>query len=386
MQVRRFEATTMKDALAAVKRELGNSAVILSTKEIADGHEGIRLYEVTAASSVSTNKAGAETGKQNATADFAFGPELLSRLTELNEIMPTRNQMRLLEGAVSDVKTMLLESLRNQSEDAKIPGHLFPIDRAFKSALVDEAIIAEAMRHLHTLPPPAEIARTSNDSVETYYRDQAIRWMMKRIKISPKWSATPGITNVHAFIGTPGCGKTTLLAKIATAIHKKDRHKVAIITYDPEKVAAAEQVRIYAKILGVPHVSIASPHELKKTVLGMKNVDIVLLDMPGRNPNDSKASAEVDLIKELGLSLDFHLVISAAEKLTVSQRAVSAFSSAGIASIAITKLDESPSYGEVFTLTSKWSLPISYFAHTNELSAGVERATRERIIERIFNL
>lgn len=385
MHVRRFEATTMKDALTAVKRELGNNAVILSTKELPESNEGVKLYEVTAAASV-TSKAGAEVGKGTPTTDFAFGPELLAKLSELNETMPTRSQLRILEGAVHDVKAMVIESLRAQNVQKEGSGHLFSVERAFKSAGIDEGIIADAMRYLNSLPPASEIARTSSESVETYYRDQAIRWMMKRIKISPKWSATPGITNVHAFIGTPGAGKTTLLAKIATAIHKKERHKVAIVTYDPEKVAAAEQLRIYAKILGVPHVNINSIHELKKTILGMKGVDIVLVDTPGKNPNDSKASAELEIIKELGLSLDFHLVISAAEKMSVSERAVSAFSAAGIASIAITKLDESPSYGEIFTLTSRWSLPISYLTHTNELSAGIERATRERIVERIFNL
>ena len=385
MQVRRFEATTMKDALAAVKRELGTNAVILSTKELPDRSDGVKLYEVTAASSV-TSKAGAEVGKGTPTTDYSFGPDLLQRLSELNESMPTRPQVRILEGAMQEIKAMLVESLRAQNVGKNIPEHLFAIERSFKSAQIDDGIIADAMRHLNSLPPPAEIARTSTESIETYYRDQAIRWMMKRIKISPKWNATPGITNVHAFIGTPGAGKSTLLAKIATAIHKKERHKVAIVTYDPEKVAAAEQLRIYAKILGVPHINLGSVHELKKTVVGLKGVDIVLVDTPGRNPNDSQASAELEIIKELGLSLDFHLVISAAEKLSVSERAVSRFSSAGISSIAITKLDESPSYGEIFTLTSRWSLPISYLTHTNELSAGMERATRERIVERIFNL
>lgn len=385
MQVRRFEATTMKDALAAVKRELGTNAVILSTKEVPDRDDGVKIYEVTAAAAVSS-KAGAEIGKGTPTTDFAFGPELLHKLTELNEVMPTRSQLRLLEGAVHDVKAMLIESMRSQNEKKNIPDHLFAIERTFRSAHIDDGIIADAMRHLSSLPPPAEIIRTGSDSVETYYRDQAIRWMMKRIKISPKWAATPGITNVHAFLGTPGAGKTTLLAKIATAIHKKERHKVAIVTYDPEKVGASEQIRVYSKILGVQHVNISSTHELKKTVLGLKGTDIVLVDMPGKNPNDASAASEFEVIKELGLSLDFHLVISAAEKLAVSERAVSAFASAGISSIAITKLDESPSYGEIFTLTSKWSLPVSYLTYTNELSSGVERATRERIIERIFNL
>lgn len=385
MHVRRFEATTMKDALAAVKKELGSSAVILSTKELPQGAEGVKLYEVTAASSV-VSKAGAEVAGGTPTTDFAFGPDLLARLAELNDIMPTKSQMRLVEGAVHDVKTLLLESLRNRMEASNTSPHLFTVERCLKTAGVDDAITAELIRFLNSLPPPAEIVKATTDNIEGYYRDQAMRWMLKRIKISPKWNATPGMTNIHAFIGTPGAGKTTLMSKIATAIHRKERHKIALITFDPEKVAASEQTRIYAKVLGVPHHNITAAHELKKTIMALRGTDIVLVDTPGQNPNDSNATRHLEVIKGLGLSLDFHLVASSAEKLSVTERAVSCFAPLGISSIALTKLDESPAYGEAFTLTSRWSLPISYLTFTGQLGDGIERATRERILERIFNI
>lgn len=388
MQVRRFEATTMKDALTAVKRELGTNAVILSTKELA-GPENVRLYEVTAAAAVNS-KAGAvseaHTNTQSQSSTQSYEIDLATRLAELNDIMPTRSQMRLIEGAVHDVKTMLIESMRHQASQIGTSDYLFPIHQTLKNAGVDPFVISELTKHLHTLPPPAEIAKASPDTVESYYRDQAVRWMMKRIKISPKWNATPGITNVHAFLGTPGAGKTTLMSKIASAILKKDRHKIALISFGSEKVASSEQTRIFSKIMNIPHMSIAAPHELKKAVLSLKGVDLVLVDTPGQNPNDPVATKNLEIIKSLGLSLDFHLVISAAEKMAVSERAVSCFSPLGLSSIAITKLDESPSYGEAFTLTSRWSLALSYLTFNGDMNDGLERATRERILERIFNI
>lgn len=385
MQVRRYEATTMKDALAAVKRELGNNAVILSTKELGSGSEGIKLYEVTAASAVQS-KAGAESGKPTPSSDFAFGPDLLARLTELNEIMPTRSQMRMVEGAVRDVKTLLIESLRGKFQETSGNAHLFTIEQTLRTAGVDDAITAELTRHMNSLPPPAEIAKLTSENIENYFKDQAMRWMLKRIKISPKWTSTPGITNIHAFAGTPGAGKSTLMAKIATEIYRRDRHSIALITFNPDKVAASEQTRIFAKIIGVPHHTINTPQDLKKTVMSLKGTDLVLVDTPGQNPNSTDATKHLEIMKNLGLSLDFHLVISAAEKFSVSDRAVSAFSNIGLSSIAITKLDECPAYGEAFTLTTKWSLPLSYLTFSGEYSDGLERATRERILERVFNL
>lgn len=391
MQVLRFEATTMKDALAAVKRELGSNAVILSTKELPPGEQNIKLYEVTAASAVS-HKPGASSmneGLHQQTASqslSAIDNDLVSRLSELNEIMPTKSQMRLMEGAIYDIKTLLVEALRNQSLKDSGNNFLFSIEQTLKTAGIDEFVVADLVKHLNTLPPPSDIAKTSNDSVSLYYQDQAMRWMMKRIKINPKWNATPGITNVHVFLGTPGAGKTTLMSKIATAIHKKERHKIALITFGTDKVGGSEQARILSKVLNITHQTIAAAHDLKKTILAMRGVDLVLVDTPGKNPNDTHAIKNLEIIKGLGLSVDFHLVLSAAEKLRVSERAISCFAPLGLSSLAMTKLDESPSYGEIFTLASRWSIPLSYLTFTGEVGDGLERATRERILERIFNI
>jgi flagellar biosynthesis protein FlhF len=385
MQVRRYEATTMKDAINAVKKDLGQNAVILSTKELPINAQGVKLYEVTAAASVQ-GKAGAEGVASQVTTDFAFGPELLSRLNDFNENMPNRSQMRLIEGAVHDIKSMLLEALRHQ-DNTKNAGaaHLFPTIRSLQLSNVDAGLIADVSKHLSSLPPPAEMLKTT-DNVEAYYREQAMRWMLKRIRISPKWTATPGITNVHAFIGNPGAGKTTLLQKVATQIQKKERHKLALVTLGGAKIAAAEPTRIFSKIINVPHFDINQPTDLKKTVIGLKGVDIVLVDIPGFTSNDTAAVDTMAAIKELGLSLEFHLVASAAEKAAITERSIANLSKLGISSIAMSKLDETPAYGELFTHTAKWTLPISYLTFSANPADGIERATRERILERIFNL
>ena len=389
MQVRRFEATSMRDALSAVKRELGANAVILSTKEIPPPEKGgIKLFEVTAASSVSSSKAGAASGGSPVTNDYAFPAELQSKLNELSDNSPTKNQIRLLEGAVHDIKAMMIESMRKFSAlgDQKTSGHLFPIERELTAGGVDSGLIADLMRHLHALPQPAEITKAAGDSIDSYYRDQAVRWMIKRIKIAPKWTATPGLTSVQVMIGTPGCGKTTLITKLATAIHKRDRHKIAIISANQDKLVGAEQLRVYSKIIGVPYHVVSAPHELKKIIVGLKGIDLVLIDTSGKNPADAQSLRDFEIMKGLGLNLDFHLVLSAAEKYQLSEQAVSLFAQLGLSSFSYTKLDTSPSYGEVFNATARWSLPISYFSFSDSPVDALERATRERVIERIFNI
>jgi flagellar biosynthesis protein FlhF len=390
MQVRKFEATSMRDALSAVKRELGMHAVILSTKELAATAEGMpKLFEVTAAASV-TSKAGAEAKSrtQDETVANRSGSdaEVSNKIAAMTETMATARQARLIEGGIYDLKSMMLDLLREHKTGANVPAHLFSIDRTLSAAGVNPSIIAELNRHLAALPAPAEIIKIAGDDVEKYYLDLAMRWLMKRIKIAPKWSNVAGMTNVHVILGTPGAGKSTLVSKIATAVTKKDRHKVAIISWDAEKLGASEQTRIYSKILGVEHIVISRAEELKPAILRLRDVDLLLVDTAGRNPVDTSSLVSLELIKNQGLSLEFHLVLSATEKQSIQDRTIRHFSTIGISSVAFSKLDETPAWGDIFNASCKWSLPLSWLSWSHMPSDVPERASRESIAAQLFKV
>ncbi len=390
MQVRKFEATSMRDALSAVKRELGINAVILSTKELAATDAGMpKLFEVTAAASV-TSKPGAESrpraGDDTSNARSNSDSDIHNKLAVLGESMATARQSRLIEGGIYDLKSLVLDLLREQKSGSNIPPHLFAIDRTLTAAGVDPAIIAELNRHLAALPAPAAIVDIANDNVEKYYQDLAMRWLMKRIKIAPKWTNIAGMTNVHVILGTPGAGKSTLVSKIATAVTKKDRHKVAIISWDAEKLGASEQTRIYSKILGVEHHIISRAEELKPAVLRLRDVDLLLVDTAGRNPVDTSSLVALEIIKSQGLSLEFHLVLSATEKQSLQDRTIRHFSTIGISSVAFSKLDEVPAWGDIFNASCKWSLPLSWLSWSHMPSDIPERASREAIASQLFKV
>ncbi len=376
----------MRDAVSAVKRELGTNAVILATKEIPPSADGMpKLYEVTAACSVSS-KAGAEAkATQNATnPNTLFEADVTQKLSHLQDNIVTARQARLIEGAIYDVKNMVVELLRETAVGENVPSHIFAIDRALTASGVDGGIVTELRRHLMSLPSPTEINKIAGDNIEQYYRENTSRWLMKRIKVAPKWTNTAGITNVHVLLGTPGSGKSTLVSKIATAVAKKEKHKIAILSWDPEKLGASEQTRVYSKILGVDHHVISRAEDLKPTVIKLRGTDLLLVDTAGRNPVDTQSLIDLELIKNQGLSLEFHLALSATEKPELQNRAIRHFSAVGISSVAFTKLDEIPAWGDIFNATCKWSVPLSWITNSQTPSDLPIRAARETIVDQLM--
>jgi flagellar biosynthesis protein FlhF len=192
------------------------------------------------------------------------------------------------------------------------------------------------------------------------------------------------MTNVHVILGTPGSGKSTLISKIATAITKKDKHKVAIISWDPEKLGASEQTRIYSKIIGIEHVAITRAEELKPAITKLKDTNLLLVDTAGRNPVDTSSLVELELIKNQGLALEFHVALSATERPQLMDRSIRHFSAVGVSSVAFTKLDEIPSWGDVFNISNRWSVPISWLSWSGLPSDTPERASRESVISQIL--
>lgn len=394
MDIRTFEAFSMKDAVKAVKKSLGQDAVILSTKERqAPGGKG-SVFEVTAAASYT---AGGRTGAHSAApgmnqggvrlSDFDATTQAISvRLTTLCDQAPTKTQVGALEAGLSDIKALLIESLRHKdgSPLQGLPPYLVPIERQLRAMGTEECSIAEMMRHLQNLP--LLDAGQNGEAMESHYRDHAVRWLMKRIKIAPRWPLMAGSCSIQALTGPTGTGKTSLIAKLAAFYARKEKSRVKVVSVDQNRLAATEQMRIFCKILGVPFASAAQHEDLKKVIEMSQDIDLILIDTPGLSPKDHEGIKRLGALRDIELPIDFHLTLSVTEKESQMDQAIRSFSPLGIHSLVFTKLDESWSYGEIYNLGRRWGLPLSFFGIGRDIPEDLERATRERVVERIFGI
>jgi len=389
MDIRTFEAFSMKDVIKSVKQSLGNDAVILSTKEKASPNGKSTIYEVTAASSTNNRKSGASTShehqpRQSSGVTQQDFDAINVRLTAIAEQIPTKRHLTNMDAGIHELKLLLLEALREKesSQFEDVPLALANIMTQLKVMGVNESSIIELVKYLRSLPP-LESKSTTEDE---YFRGQAIRWMMKRIKIAPKWVVMKGTTAYQVVIGPTGVGKSSTIAKLAAHYKMKERANVMVVSMDNQRIAAADQMRVFCKIIGVPFATVNSPEEIAAIVTTKRDLELVLVDTGGISPKNPSQIEQLAKLKSSSMPFDFHLCLSITDKEQQMDAAIRAFSVIGLNSIVFSKLDESWSFGEIYNLSKKWGLPLSFFAIGQDIPDDIERATRERVIEKLFGL
>ena len=74
----------------------------------------------------------------------------------------------------------------------------------------------------------------------------------------------------EVFVGPPGCGKTTTIAKIAAQERARGGQRLGLLAADGFRIGAVEQLRTYADILDAPFKVARTPDDLH-ALLGQRN-------------------------------------------------------------------------------------------------------------------
>jgi flagellar biosynthesis protein FlhF len=176
------------------------------------------------------------------------------------------------------------------------------------------------------------------------------------------------------FIGPPGAGKTTTIAKIAAQERARNGERLGLLAADGFRVGAVEQLRMFAEILGSPFATARSAAELEKVLSGTRGRTPLLLDTAGRSPKDD---ASRDMFRVLAHRRDVrtHLVMPAATAPSIARRTLDRFQDARPSRITLTKLDESDSIAPLLAVVRDSGIPLSYLGTGQSVPDDLQRAT-----------
>jgi flagellar biosynthesis protein FlhF len=312
MHLKRFRSNNVRDALRAVREELGPDALVLSTSMVTArgwrGLMGAREVEITAAA---------------------------------------QRQESMARPPVSG--------------DRQAPPPLDNITAQLVATGLDRAMADEVAASI-----PVNGRRTASPA---RLRD-ALAQRLARLA-----APEDEFARAEVFVGPPGAGKTTTIAKIAAQERARGGQLLGFIAADGFRVGAVEQLQTYADILDAPFRIARTPEELDAALASRQRVP-VLVDTAGRSPSDPMSR---DLFRVISQASEVrtHLVMPAGTPASTARRILEGYSDARPSRLVLTKLDEAESLSPLVSLLHEWQLPISYVSTGQSVPEDLNRATAE---------
>ena len=364
MNIRRFVATDMRAALAAIRGELGADAVMLSSRKLPEGVEVIAAIDYD----------DSLLGTAGKSAQFAGGASDDLGVAQLDDYQRVAASPLAIEREITLAKTAAPAAESGASESS-MAHEIKDLRRLLETQLTSLAwndmnrqapVRARLLRELSKLGVDSTLATELADEVPKDFGSQeAMRLIVRRFGerlplVTWDMAATGGI---FAIVGPTGVGKTTSLAKIAARFvlrHSVD--ELGLVSTDTYRIGARQQLANFARILRAPMHVAESAQDLRRVLEGFSNKKLVLIDTAGMSQRDVRLANQFTTLNVDGYDVRTVLAVSAGADRGCLVEAMNVFKAAKPEALIVTKLDEASALGGVLSLAIRNALPVAYLS------------------------
>ena len=372
MQVKRFFAADMRQAMKQVRDELGADAAIIGNRRISGGVELVAALnyqlpsELVREPNLQLEAELRKTQEMIASAQVELairsegdrGPDSQVFAAPVEEPPRPRGEPNTPEGALNAVRSELsgLRELIEMQLGTMVWGNIQE----------KQPQRASLWRRLQRVGLPVAIARNLLEQIgdETDQR-KAWRMLLAHLARSIHVPETEPLEErgIIALVGPAGMGKTTTLAKMAARyVLKHGARNVALASMDGYRIGAQEQLKTLGRILNVPVTQIEPGESLVEALEPLAKKRLVLVDTAGLPASDPALRMQLDALASRSLKSRNYLVLGATSQEQVLKAAYHSYQRCGLAGCIITKLDEALSLGEVLGVVVGQELPVAYLA------------------------
>ncbi len=396
MRMKKFIAPSMKEGITQMKKELGEDAVILSTRNVrVEGSEDI--VEIIAALDEQLSNSGgqAKSNESNDTSGAKTSPAKTQPQSQQKSNASTKNTNAYTQPSSSDddeqniSQAATLLQLRNdvrwlketlttiaESIPYRYASSLSPASRSVYTTLrAQDFPDDEALRIVGLACSRGTSSDTDNDVLSA-----ARQVIASELSLFPPLEVRSTATTV-AFVGTTGGGKTTTITKLAAICKLLYKANILIVSADTYKVGGAEQLQTFASIAGIAFHTAYSSQELRQIVKQESKRDFIFIDTVGRSQQRRQHLLEIGAYLEAAAPDITYLVHSASTGEQTFLQTLERFAVLEPDALILTKLDESAGLGGILTALRRYALPLAYYTTGQKIPDDIETARAERLAE-----
>lgn len=409
MIIKKFTGKTEAEATEAAKKELGSTLVIMNVREVKK--KGLFAFllpkqiEVTAAL------------EEEAPARPQYGSILRTAAdkeirTEQQNLL-AKNSTENIEKKLDSLQTLLESQLNNRQSEKEESAKTQDVPDAEEKEDKTQDMAAAEKKEEEKNPEQDKFIRLLynkmldnemdekyvnsilEDASKTKKADLPFDYLLANIyqKMVLKFGRSEGITpseegpRIVLFIGPTGVGKTTTIAKLAGRYCVEEKKKVALLTADTYRIAAAEQLRTYANILETPFRIIYTPEELQAAVEDYWDCDYIFIDTAGKSHQNTD---QLEKMKEMVAALkrpesyQVFLVLSATTKYRDLQKIADCYGKIADFELIFTKLDETEAVGNLLNMKLYTDAPIAYVTCGQNVPDDMEAFNPQKTVKQIL--
>ena len=235
---------------------------------------------------------------------------------------------------------------------------------------------------LENLDPMLSAGSSLDNMISNVYQKMVLMFGKPKVITNPE--KKPKVVFV---IGPTGVGKTTTIAKLAAKFMLEKGKKVGLLTSDTYRIAATDQLEVYAKILSAPFTVLLDNTRINDEIKKFRDMDIILVDTAGFSHRNQEQRA--DLAKMMGLVDDsyereIYLVLSATTKYHDLREIVDTYKSFTDFDIIFTKLDETRTYGNILNTKLYTGAELSYVTTGQNVPDDIEVIDSQKIVKSLL--
>ena len=251
-------------------------------------------------------------------------------------------------------------------------------------------VIAEMLRELTEMGISQELADRIVEQLPAQVdlataRRFAIAGLSQYLRTTgPRWQEDGGRV---ALVGATGVGKTTTLAKLAVRwVLRHGARDLALVAADSVRMGAQDQLQSLGQLLGAPVYAPDGFAGLPVLLAQLSRYRLVLIDTPGSSVRDPQLAARLAVLANSASKLESALVLPANSQAGALDEAVRRFAPANPACCLLTKVDEAASLGGVLSVLIRARLAVAYVSAGQRVPEDLQPARALELVSQAVQL